>query len=105
MNNISHRLEQTIAKAFRASRAPDPRRDWSALVLFIGVLLLALFVVAAYVYVGARSGFLYAPQTPQNDTSGHVSSEAIADLVSAFEMRKVNHEAGNTRRPQVVDPR
>lgn len=105
MNNITTTIKKIFPALPFATAEPSPSRDWMLILLFSFGVTILFFILGAYLYVGARSGFLYAPPQQEEAAPTHISQDAIADLVTQFERRKVNYEAGNIRRPNVTDPR
>lgn len=104
MNNISLSLKKFLPR-LKGSAVPHPARDWSIILAVSVIGMLAFFVIGAYMYTGARSGFLYAPPSEESESVPNISRAALTDLVSQFEMRDINYQADNLRRPNVSDPR
>lgn len=105
MSNIQTYIRTFGKKFFGQVQGRSATRDW-ALVLGVGAIVFVFcFSYAAYLYLGARSGFLYTAEDQGGEPVPEISYNRLSDLISLFETRAINYESGNIRRPEVSDPR
>ena len=95
---------ETVTTFLRSLVNPYPLRDWYIAIGLSFVVLGILIGVSVYFFFGIRSGDIVGSLDPEFFPTPNVSREKLEEVVSVYETRRVNYEAGNVRTPDVSDP-
>lgn len=83
---------------------PYPLRDWYIILGLSFIVFVVLAIMSVNFFIGIRSGSIVPDANIEPKRLPTVSRKTLEDVVSLYETKQVNYDAGNITLPSAVDP-
>lgn len=93
-----------IERILAAITTPYPRRDWIAVVVVAGIVLVLSVGVAGYFFFGIQTGALLEAAVPPKNPPPPVSRVDLKTAIDLYTTRLTNFEGKNIPAEDLFDP-
>jgi len=83
---------------------PHPSRDWLLLLAVFFIGLLSCFSIAAFLFLGIRSGTIVGNAGETAPVLPSVTRTELQGVVETYQKKETNFNARNYSRPSLSDP-